>query len=103
MADINDTFENNINSTSNTSDYISYSKHDYLQHSYVTTILLGISYTLILITGFIGNSMVVYGVFKNKDMHTTTNIFLVNMAIGDWLTVTFCGPVTVAAAIFNRK
>lgn len=47
-------------------------------------------YTIVVIIGIIGNSFVIAVVRKNKSMQTTTNILLVNLAVGDIVTLLWC-------------
>jgi hypocretin (orexin) receptor 2 len=52
-------------------------------------ILIGFSIFLI---GIIGNLLVVIVVAKNAHMRTITNIFIVNLAIGDFFVILICLP-----------
>ena len=48
-------------------------------------IIMTIIYSLSILVSVLGNSTVIYIVYKHKDMRTTTNLLLVNMACGDIL------------------
>lgn len=49
----------------------------------------------IFIVGIIGNLLVIIVVIKNSHMRTITNIFIVNLAIGDFLVILICLPPSV--------
>lgn len=51
-------------------------------------------YIGIFVTGICGNVLVCYVVFRNKSMHTVTNIFIANLALSDILLCTFAVPFT---------
>ncbi|GBL90975.1 Neuropeptide Y receptor type 2 [Araneus ventricosus] len=51
-------------------------------------------YITIFVTGICGNVLVCYVVFRNKAMHTVTNIFIANLALSDILLCTFAVPFT---------
>ena len=48
-------------------------------------IIMTIIYSLSILVSVLGNSTVIYIVYKHKDMRTTTNLLLVNMACADLL------------------
>lgn len=64
-------------------------------------ITLGILYLLIIVVGITGNSLIVSIVYRNKNMHTTTNYLLSNLAIADFLSLVFC-PIPLAVDLSNR-
>jgi hypocretin (orexin) receptor 2 len=45
--------------------------------------------------GLIGNLLVIVVVIKNAQMRTITNLFIVNLAIGDFLVILICLPTTM--------
>jgi hypothetical protein len=47
---------------------------------------------LILFVGIIGNILVPIVVWRNKDLRSSTNIFLVNLSIADLLVLIVCVP-----------
>ena len=63
-------------------------------------ILVCISFSIIGILGFIGNSLVVIVVAFNPNMRSTTNILIINLAIADLLFVIFCIPFTATDYVF---
>jgi len=48
----------------------------------------------IAITGFLGNLLVILVVLLNKNMHSTTNLLIVNLAAADLMFVVLCVPFT---------
>lgn len=54
---------------------------------------------LIFIVGIVGNSLVVYVIFRNGAMKTVTNLYLMNLAVADLLFLTCCVPFTVCIYI----
>ncbi|ESO92447.1 hypothetical protein LOTGIDRAFT_52425, partial [Lottia gigantea] len=56
-------------------------------------------YFLTFIMGLVGNSLVVFAVWKNHSMRTVTNVFIVNLAIGDFLVISLCLPPTLVQDI----
>nr|QVK45654.1 G protein-coupled receptor [Proales similis] len=51
--------------------------------------------TIIFTFGFLGNLLVIIVVVKNAPMRTITNLFIVNLAIGDLLVILICLPPTM--------
>jgi hypothetical protein len=49
----------------------------------------------IFLVGILGNLLVILVVVKNAHMRTITNIFIVNLAIGDFLVILICLPPTL--------
>lgn len=60
----------------------------------IVPILVPILFSIIIITGFIGNLLVVGVVALNKNMMNTTNLLILNLAISDILFIVFCVPST---------
>lgn len=60
-----------------------------------------VSFGLIWVTGFIGNSLVIFIVLMNPQMRSTTNMLIINLAIADLLFVIFCIPFTAIDYISN--
>ncbi|CAF0958061.1 unnamed protein product [Brachionus calyciflorus] len=54
---------------------------------------------VVFIVGIIGNLLVVLVVLKNSQMRTITNIFIVNLAIGDFFVILICLPPTIITDI----
>ena len=51
-----------------------------------------IAYALIFFFGVSGNALVAYVIWKNVDMRSSTNYFLVNLCIADLLVLLVCMP-----------
>lgn len=49
----------------------------------------------VFILGIIGNLLVVIVVIKNSHMKTITNMFIVNLAIGDFFVILICLPPSI--------
>lgn len=47
-------------------------------------------YAVIIALALLGNMLVVYIVWRNKHMHTTTNYYIVNLAVSDLMVTTSC-------------
>lgn len=45
--------------------------------------ILIVAYVVIFVLGFIGNVLVCFAVWRNKEMRTVTNIFMVNLSVAD--------------------
>ncbi|XP_075128074.1 histamine H3 receptor-like [Leptodactylus fuscus] len=50
-----------------------------------------------------GNALVILGFITNKKLRTPSNYFLLNLAISDFLTGTFCLPLFLKNFIMNRR
>ena len=48
--------------------------------------------SFIFMMGIIGNYLVIHVVVKNSHMRTITNMFIVNLAVGDFLVLVICLP-----------
>jgi hypothetical protein len=60
------------------------------------TITVTFFYVFVLTFGIFGNIMVIFVVFKNKDMRNSTNLFLVNLTVADLLVLVVCTPIALA-------
>ena len=59
-------------------------------------ITLGLFYLLNMIVGFVGNFLVIFIAYRNRDMRTTTNYLLTNLAAADFIALFFCSiPLVV--------
>lgn len=50
-------------------------------------------YSVVIGLSLVGNSLVIYIVWRNKRMHTTTNYFIVNLAVSDVMVTSLCSWV----------
>ena len=62
----------------------------YLDNSFPVKIVRIILYSIILLSSLIGNTLLIKVVYKRKELRNTTNYFIVNMALSD-----FVYPLTV--------
>lgn len=78
------------------------SEFSHFYHSPSTfNITLGIMYLLTIAVGVLGNFLVVFIVYKNKNMHTTTNYLFSNLATADFMSLVFC-PIPMAVNLSNN-
>ncbi|GFR25890.1 allatostatin-A receptor [Trichonephila clavata] len=69
-------------------------KTDYSSIERVVAIVVPILFGIIVIVGFIGNTLVVLVVACNPQMRSTTNVLIINLAVADLLFIMFCVPFT---------
>ncbi|KAM9314860.1 neuropeptide Y receptor type 2 [Pholidichthys leucotaenia] len=65
-------------------------------------IILILAYTTIILFGVIGNLLVIYVVYKFKNLRTVTNFFIVNLAVADLLVSTLCLPFTLVNTLYGE-
>ncbi|XP_070496167.1 allatostatin-A receptor-like [Chironomus tepperi] len=68
--------------------------YERLEH--IVSIVVPIFFSLIGITGFIGNLLVIITVVFNQQMRNTTNLLILNLSFADLLFICFCIPFTGA-------
>ena len=56
-------------------------------------------YIITFLVGLIGNALVCFAVWRNKNMRTVTNIFLVNLAAADLGVIIICLPPALVADV----
>lgn len=66
------------------------------------SIVVPIFFSLIGITGFVGNLLVVITVVCNQQMRNTTNLLIFNLSFADLLFVCFCIPFTAVDYSFGQ-
>ena len=66
------------------------------------TIFLMTVYGVAFVTGLLGNIFVILVVLRHEKMRTVTNVFLVNLALGDLLVVVFCMPFSLAPHVYRN-
>ena len=59
-------------------------------------------YIVIFLLGVVGNSLVSFVVWRNKDMRNSTNFFLVNLSVSDLLVIVVCMP-TALVDIYSKE
>lgn len=78
------------------------SVEDDLFHSDIgifTICLFIILSAIVLVIGLVGNCLVCFAVWRNPRMRSATNIFLVNLAVADFLVILICLPPTMTEDI----
>lgn len=65
-------------------------------------IILILAYSTIILFGVIGNSLVIYVVYKFKNLRTVTNFFIVNLAVADLLVNMLCLPFTLVYTLYGE-
>ncbi|CAN9510226.1 unnamed protein product [Ophioblennius macclurei] len=65
-------------------------------------VILILAYSMIILFGVIGNSLVIYVVYKFKNLQTVTNFFIVNLAVADLLVNMLCLPFTLVYTLYGE-
>ncbi|XP_029294252.1 neuropeptide Y receptor type 2 [Cottoperca gobio] len=65
-------------------------------------VILILAYSVIILFGVIGNSLVIYVVYMFKNLQTVTNFFIVNLAVADLLVNTLCLPFTLVYTLYGE-
>ncbi|XP_030597077.1 neuropeptide Y receptor type 2 [Archocentrus centrarchus] len=68
----------------------------------VVQIILILAYSTIILFGVTGNSLVIYVVYKFKNLRTVTNFFIANLAVADLLVNTLCLPFTLVYTLYGE-
>ncbi|XP_061524768.1 LOW QUALITY PROTEIN: neuropeptide Y receptor Y2, like [Phycodurus eques] len=58
-------------------------------------VVLIAAYSAIILLGLVGNSLVIYVVYRFKSLRTVTNFFIANLAVADLLVNALCLPFTL--------
>ena len=58
-------------------------------------------YTILLLLGVGGNGLVVWAVVRNRNLRSTTNVLLTNLALADLLACLFCLPPNAIATVWE--
>ncbi|KAK3576321.1 hypothetical protein CHS0354_034016 [Potamilus streckersoni] len=56
-------------------------------------------YAVTFLAGIFGNALVCFVVWKNKNMRTVTNIFILNLSVGDLSVIVICLPSTLTVDV----
>ena len=59
------------------------------------------AYSLIILLGLLGNSLVIYMIIRYRTMRTVTNFFIANLALADLLVDTLCLPFTLVYTLLD--
>ncbi|KAG9259985.1 neuropeptide Y receptor type 2 [Astyanax mexicanus] len=65
-------------------------------------VILILAYSSIILFGVTGNALVIYVVYKFRNLHTVTNFFIVNLAVADLLVNTLCLPFTLMYTLYGE-
>ncbi|XP_076585401.1 neuropeptide Y receptor type 2 [Chaetodon auriga] len=65
-------------------------------------VILILAYSTIILFGVSGNSLVIYVVYKFRNLRTVTNFFIVNLAVADLLVNTLCLPFTLIYTLYDE-
>ncbi|MGH0139130.1 UNVERIFIED_CONTAM: hypothetical protein FKN15_068851 [Acipenser sinensis] len=60
------------------------------------------AYSLIILLGLVGNSLVIYMIVKYKNMRTVTNYFIANLALADLMVDSLCLPFTLVYTLLDE-
>lgn len=60
------------------------------------------AYSLIILLGLLGNSLVIYMIIRYRTMRTVTNFFIANLALADLLVDTLCLPFTLVYTLLDE-
>ena len=63
--------------------------------------ILVVLYIITFMIGLVGNALVCFAVWRNKNMRTVTNVFLVNLAAADLGVIIICLPPALIADVTN--
>ncbi|PIK40778.1 putative neuropeptide FF receptor 2 [Apostichopus japonicus] len=63
---------------------------------------LSVAYSFVFLTGVIGNSIVLFAIYKSRRLHTITCIFLANMAIVDLIVCLLIVPIQIVQEFINH-
>lgn len=66
------------------------------------SIVLILLYSTVFLVGLLGNIFVIVVIIKFKSMRTLTNVFLVNLTLGDILVVLICVPLTLGNTVYRK-
>lgn len=111
---INDSFEPINEEVTNRSWNFSFDNYDYsylynmdldsniyLDLSTLNIVLI-VLYSVIFITGLLGNTFVIFIIVKFKSMRTVTNYFLMNLTVGDIFVILICIPITLGQSVYKK-
>ncbi|XP_071190263.1 neuropeptide Y receptor Y2, like [Salvelinus alpinus] len=65
-------------------------------------VVLILAYSTIILLGVVGNSLVIYVVYRFKTLRTVTNFFIANLAVADLLVNTLCLPFTLVYTLLGE-
>ncbi len=60
------------------------------------------AYSLIILLGLVGNTLVIYMIILYRNMRTVTNFFIANLALADLMVDTVCLPFTLVYTLLDE-
>ncbi|XP_023694605.1 neuropeptide Y receptor Y7 [Paramormyrops kingsleyae] len=60
------------------------------------------AYSLIILLGLLGNSLVIYMIIRYRNMRTVTNFFIANLALADLMVDSLCLPFTLVYTLLDE-
>ncbi|GFO25136.1 orexin receptor type 2 [Plakobranchus ocellatus] len=72
----------------------------FYQHEDPFVIFLIIVYVIAFAVGFMGNMFVILVVLRHRHMRTLTNVFFLNLTIGDFMVTVICIPITLGNYVY---
>ncbi|VVC34878.1 Zinc finger C2H2-type,Neuropeptide Y receptor family,G protein-coupled receptor, rhodopsin-like,GPCR [Cinara cedri] len=76
-----------------------HNEHDSPLGSTAFQAVIYLMYTTVFAVALIGNGLVCYVVLFSAQMHSVTNLFIMNMAVGDLLMTLFCVPFSFVSTL----
>ncbi|XP_059142632.1 QRFP-like peptide receptor [Physella acuta] len=73
----------------------------FYQHQDPFIIFLIVLYALAFTIGFLGNLFVILVVLRHRHMRTLTNVFFLNLTIGDFMVNCICIPITLGNYVYR--
>ncbi|XP_062864994.1 neuropeptide Y receptor type 2 [Trichomycterus rosablanca] len=65
-------------------------------------VILILAYSTIIVSGVTGNSLVIFVVYKFRNLRTVTNFFIANLAVADLLVNALCLPFTLMSTLYGE-
>ncbi|XP_076055529.1 allatostatin-A receptor-like [Oratosquilla oratoria] len=74
---------------------------DSFEYTLILSIVVPIIFSIIVLVGLFGNTLVVIVIIVNKTMRSTTNYLIFSLAVADLLFIVFCVPFTASDYILS--
>ncbi|KAI1898040.1 hypothetical protein AGOR_G00068230 [Albula goreensis] len=74
---------------------------DFTKHVGVQVALIA-AYSLIILLGLVGNSLVIHMIVRYRNMRTVTNFFIANLALADLMVDSLCLPFTLVYTLLDE-
>ena len=84
-----------------TNDLLRSLRDDLFRHKDPFIIVLIIIYVINFAVGLVGNVFVILVIVRHRHMRTLTNVFFVNLTVGDLMVVCICLPITLGTYIYR--